>query len=253
MEINIKSGERLDDLQLKDYCIIQDPAKFCFGIDAVLLSTFAKVKATESVLDIGTGNGIIPLLLAGKTNGKLFTGLEIQEDNVDLAKRSVQYNQLESKIKIVQGDIKEADKLFSAASFQVITTNPPYMIGSHGIINQMDAKTIARHEILCTLDDIIKQSARLLTFKGRFYMVHKPFRLAEIFQKMIEYNIEPKRMRLVHPYVDKEPNMVLVEGIKGSKSRITIEPPLIVYEKDGTYTKEVLEWYGEMKKNREDH
>ncbi len=251
MEIKLKSGERLDDLQLKNYYLIQNPSKFCFGIDAVLLSTFAKVKAKEKALDIGTGNGIIPILLAGKTSGDHFTGLEIQVENVDLANRSVRYNQLESKIDIIHGDVKEADKLFSAASFQVITTNPPYMIGNHGIINKMDTKTIARHEILCTLDDVIKQSAKLLTFKGRFYMVHKPFRLAEIFNTMIQYGIEPKRMRLVHPYIDKEPNMVLVEGVKGSKSRITIEPPLIVYKKDGTYTEEILEWYGDMKKDRE--
>lgn len=252
MEIKLKPEERLDDLQIKGYHIIQDPTKFCFGIDAVLLATFAKVKKSERALDLGTGNGIIPILLEAKTNGDKFVGLEIQEESVELAKRSVEYNNLESKVEIVNGDIKEAGNLFGSASFHVITTNPPYMIGEHGIKNATDARSIARHEILCTLDDVVRESAKLLQFKGRFYMVHKHFRLAEIFATMMKYGIEPKRMQLVHPYVDKEPNMVLVEGLKGGKSRITIEPPLIVYKEDGSYTDEILRWYGEMKENRED-
>lgn len=252
MEIKLKPEERLDDLQINGYQIIQNPEKFCFGIDAVLLSTFAKVKRGELAIDLGTGNGIIPLLLEAKNNGKKFVGLEIQEESADLARRSVQLNNLEDKIEIVDGDIKEAGNLFGTASFHVVTTNPPYMIGDHGIKNLEDCKTIARHEVLCNLEDIVRESSRLLQFKGRFYMVHRPFRLAEIFATMMKYGIEPKRMRLVHPYVDKEPNMVLVEGMKGGKSRITVEPPLIVYNEDGSYTSEILEWYGEMKENRED-
>lgn len=252
MEIKISQEERLDDLQIKGYHIIQDPSKFCFGIDAVLLSTFAKVKSGEHALDLGTGNGIIPILLEAKNKGIKYVGLEIQEKSVDLALRSVQYNHLEKKIDIVRGDIKEAAQLFGHASFHVVTTNPPYMIGNHGIKNDLDCRTIARHEVLCTLDDIVRESAKVLQFKGRFYMVHRPFRLAEIFATMMKYGIEPKRMRLVHPYVNKEPNMVLVEGMKGGKSRITVEPPLIVYNEDGSYTSEILEWYGEMKENRED-
>ena len=126
----------------------------------------------------------------------------------------------------------------------VITTNPPYMIGGHGLANPESAKAIARHEVLCTLDDIIRESARTLKAGGRFYMVHRPFRLAEILTVMCEAKLEPKRMRLVYPYVDKEPNMVLIEGIRGAKSRMTVEPPLIVYEKDGSYTQEILEHYG---------
>lgn len=252
MEIKIKAEERLDDLQIKGYQIIQDPSKFCFGIDAVLLSTFAKVKRGERAVDLGTGNGIIPLLLEAKNCGEKYVGLEIQEACADLASRSVAYNKLEDKIEIVKGDIKEAGNLFGSASFHVVTTNPPYMIGQHGIKNVEDSKTIARHEVLCTLDDIVRESSKLLQFKGRFYMVHRPFRLAEIFATMMKYGIEPKRMKLVHPFVDKEPNMVLVEGMKGGKSRITIESPLIVYKEDGSYTDEILEWYGEMKENRED-
>ena len=239
----LKNNERIDDLHRKGYQIIQDPGRFCFGMDAVLLSGFAKVKKGDTVLDLGTGTGIIPILLEAKTNGEHFTGLEVQAESADMAYRSVCLNHLEEKISIVEGDIKDASNLFEASSFDVITTNPPYMIGEHGIKNNADAKTIARHEILCTLDDIIMQSSRLLKQGGRFYMVHRPFRLAEIFAKMIEYKIEPKRMQLVYPYVDKEPNMVLIEGLKGGKSRITVEKPLIVYEKENVYTQDILDIY----------
>lgn len=247
MEINsslIRNNERLDELDRNGYCIIQDPSKFCFGMDAVLLSDFAKVKKNEKALDLGTGNGIIPILLEAKNNGEHYTGLEIQPESADLARRSVAYNHLEEKISIEIGDICEASKIFGVDSMDVVTTNPPYMIGQHGVKNDADAKTIARHEVLCTLDDIIRESARLLKPSGRFYMVHRPFRLAEIFSTMVNYHIEPKRMRLVYPYVDKEPNMVLIEGLRGGKSRITVERPLIVYKDVNVYTDEILEIYG---------
>ena len=244
MTTNLKPGERLDDLQIGGYEIIQDPGRFCFGMDAVLFSAFAKVKTGEFVLDLGTGTGILPILLAAKTKGKHFTGLEIQPDSADMARRSVIHNQMEERVAIVEGDIKEASTIFGADSMDVITTNPPYMIGGHGLANPESAKAIARHEVLCTLDDILRESAKILKPKGRFYMVHRPFRLAEILNGMSRVGIEPKSMRLVHPYIDKEPNMVLVEGIRGAKPRMTIEPPLIVYEKDGTYTKEILRLYG---------
>ncbi len=243
-DVIIHSHERLDELHRNGYQIIQDPERFCFGMDAVLLSGFAKVKPGEQVLDLGTGTGIIPILLEAKTEGKHFTGLEIQPESADMAARSVAYNGLENKIDIVIGDIKDASHLFGASSFDVITTNPPYMIGKHGIKNETDAKAIARHEILCDLSDILRESAKLLRPGGRFYMVHRPFRLAEIFCKMIEYHIEPKRMKLVYPYIDKEPNMVLIEGLRGGKSRITVEKPLIVFQKPGVYTEEISDIYG---------
>lgn len=243
-EIILKNKERLDDLNLEGYQIIQDPERFCFGMDAVLLSGFAHIKKGEMILDLGTGTGIIPILLAAKTQGEHFTGLEIQEDSADMATRSVQYNHLEDRISIVTGDIKDASNIFGASSFDVITTNPPYMIGEHGIKNGNDAKTIARHEVLCTLDDLLMQSARILKQSGRFYMVHRPFRLAEIFAKMVAYGIEPKRMQLVYPSINKEPNMVLIEGYRGGKSRITIEKPLIVYNENGSYTDDILVIYG---------
>ena len=244
MTTYLKPEERLDDLQVKGYEIIQHPGKFCFGMDAVLLSNFARVKKGEHVLDLGTGTGIIPILLTAKTEGEKFVGLEIQEESADMARRSVAHNHLQDKVEIVNGDIKEAAGIFGLASFDAITTNPPYMIGQHGIANPSDAKAIARHEVLCTLDDILRESARLLKPRGRFYMVHRPFRLAEILSKMISVGIEPKRMRLVHPYIDKEPNMVLIEGMRGANSRMTIESPLIVYKAPGEYKDELLKEYG---------
>lgn len=244
MTTNLKPEERLDDLQIKGYEIIQHPGKFCFGMDAVLLSNFARVKKGERVLDLGTGTGIIPILLAAKTEGERFIGLEIQEESADMARRSVAHNSLGDRVGIVDGDIKEAATIFGAASFDVITTNPPYMIGQHGISNPSDTKAIARHEVLCTLDDILRESARVLKPKGRFYMVHRPFRLAEILSKMVEVGIEPKRMRLVYPFIDKEPNMVLIEGLRGGNSRMTIEKPLIVYKEVGVYTDDLLKEYG---------
>ncbi|MCI8327386.1 MAG: tRNA1(Val) (adenine(37)-N6)-methyltransferase [Lachnospiraceae bacterium] len=237
-------NERIDDLQKNGYQIIQNPKKFCFGMDAVLLSGFAEVRDGENVLDLGTGTGIIPILLEAKTNGKYFVGLEIQEESVSMAKRSVALNGLEEKIEIVAGDIKDASKRFGASSFDVITTNPPYMIGKHGLENENEAKNIARHEVLCDLNDILRESSRLLKEHGRFYMVHRPFRLAEILNKMISFRIEPKRMQLVYPYVNKEPNMVLIEGLKGGRSRMTVEKPLIVYEEPGKYTEEIYTIYG---------
>ena len=258
----IHEGERLDELQRNGYGIIQNPARFCFGMDAVLLSGFAKAKAGEKVLDLGTGTGIIPILMEAKTDAADFTALEIQEESADMARRSVAYNHLEDKIKVVTGDIRDASNIFGASSFHVITTNPPYMIGTHGENSPSTAKAIARHEVLCTLDDILRESARLLMPGGRFYMVHRPFRLVEIFQvltryklepkrmqlvypfKVVEYKIEPKRMRLVYPYIDKEPNMVLIEGLRGGKSRVTVEKPLIVYKEQGVYTDEIYDIYG---------
>ena len=238
----VKPNERVDDLQ-NGYYVIQDPEKFCFGMDAVLLSGFAKVKEGDEVLDLGTGTGIIPVLLKAKTKGKHFTGLEIQEECAEMARRSVEYNGLGSEITIFRGDIKEAAEIFGAASFHVVTCNPPYMIGQHGLKNTHMPKAIARHEILCTLEDVVSQAAKVLGDRGRFYMVHRPFRLVEIMNMLTKYKLEPKRMQLVYPFIDREPNMVLIEALKGGNSRITVEPPLIVYEKPGVYTKEVLKRY----------
>lgn len=244
MSVTLLPNERLDELHRKGYSIIQNPDRFCFGMDAVLLSGFANIKQGERAIDLGTGNGIIPILLEAKTQGEHFTGLEIQPENVDMALRSVAYNHLQDKITITQGDIKDASAIYGASSFHVVTTNPPYMTGSHGLTNENQAKAIARHELLCNLEDVIREGARLLKPKGRFYMVHRPFRLTEIMCLMHQYGIEPKRMRLVHPFIDKEPNMVLIEGLRGGNPRITIEKPLIVYDKPGEYTQEIYNIYG---------
>lgn len=244
MRVEIKEHERVDDLQRCGYKIIQNPEAFCFGMDAVLLSSFAKVYEKERAIDLGTGNGIIPILLRGKTAGRDFTGLEIQEESAAMARRSVMLNDLESDINIVTGDIVGASALFGAAAFDVVTSNPPYMIGMHGIKNPDDAKAIARHEIKCTFDDIAREASKLLKEKGRFYLVHRPFRLPELFETMKKYKLEPKRMIMVYPYIDKEPNMVLIEGIKGGRARLTVEKPLIVYKETNVYTDEIYDIYG---------
>ncbi|MBQ7925435.1 MAG: tRNA1(Val) (adenine(37)-N6)-methyltransferase [Lachnospiraceae bacterium] len=242
--INLKENERLDDLQRNGYQIIQNPEKFCFGMDAVLLTGFARAKTTDRLLDLGTGTGIIPILMEAKYHCAHLTGLEIQEESADMAARSVALNGLTSKIDIITGDIKEADKLFESASFDCITCNPPYMIEQHGITNPEAPKAIARHEIKCTLEDIIGQTAKLLKPGGHFFMVHRPFRLAEIMTRLSENKLEPKRMQLVYPYVDKEPNMVLIEAVRGGRPRMTVEKPLIVFEKPGVYMPEIRDVYG---------
>lgn len=237
-------AERIDDLQIKGYRLIQNPELFCFGVDAVLLSSFAKAKDTDKVIDLGCGNGIIPILMAAKTDAKSIVGLEIQDESAKLATRSVELNELSDRISIVKGDIKEASSIFGASSFQVVTTNPPYMNENHGLVNDYSAKAIARHELLCNLEDIIRESARLLVPSGRLYMIHRPHRLEDILVLMREYHIEPKHLRFVHPYVDKEPTMVLIEGLRGGKPSMKIDPPLIIYEDVNKYTKEINDIYG---------
>lgn len=244
MKIELIGNERLVDLERNGYQIIQDKDGFCFGMDAVLLTGFAQVRKGEDVLDLGTGTGIIPILLEAKTEGENFVGLEIQKRSVDMARRSVIYNNLEDKIKIEEGDIKEASKLFGGASFDVVTTNPPYMTEHHGLQNLEDGIAIARHEILCNLEDVIRESAKVLKPKGRFYMVHRPRRLVDIIDLMRKYKIEPKRIRMVHPFKNKEANIVLVEGVRGGKTMMKVEAPLIVYKEQGIYSDEIHRIYG---------
>ena len=244
MEAELRDGERLDELQRNGYRIIQDPKRFCFGMDAVLLAGFARVKPEERVLDLGTGTGIIPILLEARTKGKCFTGLEIQPESADMAKRSVALNGLQERIRIVTGDIKEANRLFGGGSHHVVTCNPPYMIDHHGLKNPQQPKAIARHEILCTLEDVASQASKVLMPGGRFYMVHRPFRLAEILTCLCGYGLEPKRIRFVHPYTDREPNMILIEALKGGRQGMTVEKPLIIYKKPGIYMDEIYKIYG---------
>ena len=277
----LRPGERIDDLQRGGLRIIQDPSLFCFGMDAVLLSAYVRIKKARRGLDMGTGNGIIPLLLSDRTDCASLTGLEIQPESAGLAVRSIALNGLQDRVHIVQGDIREADRIFAPASFDLITCNPPYRaVGSgritgttsgltrtpvgtagdvsglkqaqkgvtvtgSGIPGEPDPRAIARHEILCTLDDVVRAASRLLRPGGHFYMVHRPMRLPEILTKLCAAGLEPKRMRLVYPYADKEPNMVLLDCVRGGAPELRVEPPLIVYEKDGTYTPELKQIYYE--------
>ncbi len=242
--MELRENERMDDLHRCGYRIIQNAKKFCFGMDAVLLTGFAAVKPGARVIDLGTGTGVIPILLEAKTQGSHFTGLEIQGEMAEMARRSVELNHLQEKIDIVEGDIKEASKRFGRASFDVVTCNPPYMENFHGLKNPMDEKAIARHEVLCTLEDVLREGAALLREGGSLCMVHRPRRLAEIIARMAEYKLEPKRMRLVYPLADREANMVLIEGVKGGGRQLRVEPPLIVYKEPGIYNPEIHEIYG---------
>lgn len=242
--ISLREHERLDDLQRNGLKIIQRTDGFCFGMDAVLLSGFAAVKPGERALDLGTGTGIIPLLLSAKTEGEHFCGLEIQSVIREMAARSVALNQLERKIEIIEGDIKEAGRIFGAASFDVVTSNPPYMNDAHGLKNPEDLKAISRHEVLCTLEDVIREGTKVLKPGGRFYMVHRPHRLIEIVNTMKKYRLEPKRMKFVHPYVDREANMVLIEAVRGGGAWLKLEAPVIVYRSPGVYTEEIYDIYG---------
>lgn len=242
--MKIKPDERIDDLNRCGYKIIQNTKKFCFGMDAVLLSSFAKANEGNKVIDLGTGTGIIPILMEAKTKASSFIGLEIQEESVDMATRSVVMNNQQDKITIKQGDIKTASKDLGAAMFDVVTTNPPYMNNAHALVNPDEAKAIARHEIKCALEDVVREGSKLLKVGGKMYMVHRPFRLMEIITMMKKYKLEPKRIRFVHPYIDKEANMVLIEACKGGKSMVKIEKPLIVYKDVNVYTDEIHNIYG---------
>ncbi len=242
--------ERIDSLQREGYRIIQNPECFCFGMDAVLLAAYAKAGAGERVLDMGTGNAVIPLLMHARnhisSSGAHYTGLEIQEKSADLARRNVDLNGLNEDISIVQGDIKEASALFGGASFHVVTSNPPYIDENHGLVNPNSAKAVARHEILCTLEDVVREASKCLRDKGRFYMVHRPRRLVQIFECMRRFRLEPKRMRMVYPAKDKNANMVLLEAVRGGNAQLTVEKPLIICKESGEYTDEVRLLYDGM-------
>ncbi len=234
--------ERKDDLQLGGLHIWQDRREFCFGVDAVLLSAFAAVKKGERVLDLCTGNGIIPILLAGKTEAAEIRGLEINPVQVRLAARSIAENRL-AHVEVTEGDVKNAPSVFAGERFDVVTCNPPYIRGG-GIQNPNPNLAIARHEILCTLSDVLQSAAAMLRFGGRFYMVHRPDRLAEILEAMRKHRIEPRRLRTVHARAEREASLILVEGILGGGTFMHVMPPLILYQADGSYTEEALSCYG---------
>lgn len=243
MNIDIHENERLDDLQYKGLRLLQKKDGFCFGVDAVLLSHFAQVSANDNVIDLGTGTGIIAILIAAKKNPKKVVGLEIQKEMAEMAGRSVILNGLEKKLDIVCGDIREAVQLFGASGFDDVVANPPYMGRGGGLINPADTKAIARHEILCTLEDVISAAGKLLRPGGKFSMVHRPQRLADIICLMRSNSIEPKLLRMVHPAPGKKPNLVLVGGTRGGNPELRVQEPLYIYDSDGNYTREIHEIY----------
>lgn len=242
--MELREGERIDELQRNGYRIIQKKDGFCFGMDAVLLSGFARAGKGAKVLDLGTGTGIIPILLRAKTEAAQIKALEIQSEVAEMATRSVVLNGLEDTIEIVQGDICQASQIFGAAQFDVVTSNPPYKLSGHGLPNPDSAKAIARHEVLCTFEDVAREAAKCLKPGGHFYLVHRPERLTELIAMMQKYGLEPKRMKFVHPFVDKEANMVLVDAVRGGKPYLRMEAPIVVYKEPGIYTDEIYEIYG---------
>lgn len=241
----ILPGERLDDLGRDGLYIIQDPNTFCFGTDAVLLSSFVRAAEGERVLDFCTGNGIIPILLSSKTRARNIKGLEIQKSLVAMANRSLLYNSLENRVEILQGDVKKAGEIFPGEKFDVITANPPYMPKSKGIENESPAVRIARHEELLDFSALAESATKLIKEKGRFYLVHRPLRLVEILTELRRVGLEPKKMQLVHPFIHKPPNLVLIEAIKGAAPELRTLPPLAVYDSPGVYTPEALSIYGQ--------
>lgn len=242
--ILLKENERIDDLEFKGLKIIQNKKGFCFGIDSVLLSDFAKeIKRDSRVLDLGTGTGIISILLCGKTNLKEIIGVEIQEEVYEMAKKSVNLNKLENKIKLLNDDIKNLSNLFPANSFDAIVTNPPYKKENTGLISEDKTNLISRHEIMCNIEDIAHTASYLLKSNSSLYIVHRPDRLVDIIEALRKYKLEPKNIRLIYPKINKEPNLVLIKATKCGKPFLKMEKPLIVYNEDGTYTDEILKIY----------
>lgn len=239
----LKPGERIDDLQYKGLKIIQNPKEFCFGIDAVLLANFPNVKKGDMILDLGTGTGIIPILLSAKTEAKHITGIEIQPYLAEMAQRSVKLNNIEEKVTIINEDLKNATNFLPLSSYDIITCNPPYKTNQTGLINSSCSKAIARHEIKCCLEDIIKISGKLLKVGGKLCMIHRPNRLPDIICLMRKYKIEPKKLRFVYPKKNKPPSMILIEGARYGGVEFTVQKPLFIYEDDGNYCKEINEIY----------
>jgi len=244
---NLKEYERIDDLITQDLKIIQSEQAFRFGTDAVLLANFATIRKGDKVIDLGTGGGVIPLLVAAKTQAREIWGLELQEQLAEMAKRSVALNNLEERVKIIQGDLRKVNEGFTAASFQVVISNPPYYPLDRGRqVNPNTTVAIAKHELEATLEDVVKGAAFLVNTNGRAAFVHRPYRLTDILTTMRQYALEPKRLRLVHPHLGSSPSLVLVEGIKRGKPGLEILPPLYIYDEKGEYTSELQEiYYGE--------
>lgn len=244
MNIKLNENERIDDLQLNNLKIIQNKECFCFGIDSVLLSDFAKdIKKDSEVLDLGTGTGIQGILLCGKTELRKIYGIEVQKSMCDMAQKSIKLNSLENRFEIINKNIIEIDKIFKENSIDAIVTNPPYKKIETGIKSKDETKLISRHEILASLEDFIKISSKLLKNSGSFYMVHRPERLSEIIYLLKKYNLEPKKIKMVQSYKNSKPKLILIKAIKDAKEFLDIESPLIIYEEKGKYSKDILKIY----------
>ena len=244
MNVKINIDEGVDDLQLNGLRLIQKQQGFRFGVDAVLLSHFANIKNKHRVIDLCTGTGIVPFLAYGKYEPKEVVGLEIQEDMVEMANRSSILNDTTDVVKFVQGDLKDKALLDSLGKFDVLTVNPPYKLNNAGIVNPNDKLAIARHEVMCTIEDVIIAARRLLKDNGRMFIVHRPERLADIFVLMRKHKIEPKRVRMVQPNTKKAPNIVLVEGQRDGGAFLKWEETLYVYDDNGNYSEEIDRIYG---------
>ena len=240
----VNENETLDALQLDGLHLIQKKEGFRFGVDAVLLANFANVNRKHSVLDLCTGTGIIPFIIYGKKNPKEVVGIEIQEEFAEMANRSAKINNIEDKVSFVCGDLKDKELSKSMPKFDVVTVNPPYKLNNSGILNPNDKLAIARHEVLCTLEDVIIAARKLLKDNGRMYMVHRPERLIDIFELMRKHKIEPKRVQMIQPNSKKAPNIVLVEGQRDGGAYLKWEAPLYVYNEDGSYSDELNKIYG---------
>jgi tRNA1(Val) A37 N6-methylase TrmN6 len=240
----IKEDETLDDLELNGIMVIQKKKAFRFGVDAVLLANYARITKGMRVIDLCTGTGIVPFILAGKTEAANITGIEIQENMVEMAGRTVKYNKLEERVGFYSEDLRNISFLKKLPKADAVTVNPPYKLANSGLINPDSAEAIARHEICCTLEDVIIAGIHVLKDGGRLYMVHRPERLADIFCTMRKHRLEPKSVRLVYPSVGKAPNIVLVEGQKYGGAFLKWEPSLYIHEKDGGYTEEINKIYG---------
>ncbi len=244
MEIELKENERIDDLELENLKIIQNKNGFCFGIDSVLLSDFAKkIKKESKIIDLGTGTGILPILLSAKTQNTKIVGVEIQQEVAQMANRSVILNSLQDRIQIICENIKNLKQIYEPNSFDAVVTNPPYKKEGTGKINEQENKLISRHEITAKLEDFIITAKYLLKDQGSFYMVHRTERLVDIFSLLRKHKLEPKTLKVVQPNKEKAPNLVLIKAIKNAKPFLNIEKPLYIYKEDGNYTEEVLKIY----------
>ncbi len=242
--MELKENERMDDLQYKGLKIIQNKNGFCFGVDSVLLSDFAKeIKENSVVVDIGTGNGIVGLLLCKKTRLAKIYGIEVQEEVAEMASRSVELNHLQDKFEIINADINCVFEFLKPNSIDSIVTNPPYKKANTGLHNGEEKQRIARHEVKCTLEDIVEKSSKLLKEKGEFFMVHRAERLVDIMCMLRKYRLEPKRVRFVHPKPKEKPNLILVKAIKYANPFLKIDKPLVIYDEKGDYTEEINQIY----------